>query len=439
MSTRLRMPSLGSGDGERGRPASATRSRTFMVSLGALGVIVAAAMLYIGYNSPNSIPGRSYYTINAHFKNADNLTSSYQVRIGGRLVGQVLRPRVEHGEGVVDLQLQTDIKPLLSDTTLKVRPRSPVGVRFVELHPGTKGHPLKDGESIPSSQTSVTVQIDEALSTLDAPRRRKAQVLLNELGKGFLSRGEDINEAIKAAPPTLSNLDKVAGAINAVPRGVERFVSGSNSAAAAADPVRDDIATGFRPEAKALRPFAEEGKALGNDLDVAPAALRSVQADLPRLTPLLSQLERFAANGEPALKTAVPTLQNASALFTEAKPGLKALPKTAGLIRTAVPPTVNVLQTLQPVLPSLDKTLAATKPLLENLGPRDCDFKRFFGNWAEDLAYETSYSNVLRFSVEGSAETLQGYTGKPIGTYQSAYSGPCAVDHQAITTKGPTG
>jgi ABC-type transporter Mla subunit MlaD len=433
MSTRLRMPSLGSGDGERGRPASATRSRGFMVSLGAAGVIVAVAMLYIGYNSPNSIPGRSYYTINAHFKNADNLTSSYQVRIGGRLVGQVLRPRVEDGQGVVDLQLQTDIKPLLSDTTLKVRPRSPVGVRFVELHPGTEGHPLKDGDSIPASQTSVTVQIDEALSTLDAPRRRKAQVFLNELGKGFLSRGEDINESIKAAPPTLSNLDQVAGAVNGVDRGVERFVAGSNAAAAAADPVREDIATGFAPEAKALRPFADEQQALARDVDVAPAALRSVQSDLTRLTPLLAELERFAENGEPAFKTAVPTLRDASALFTEAKPGLRALPKTLGLVRTAVPPTVSVLDDLEPVLPSLDKTLTATRPILAQLAPRDCDFRRFFHNWAETLAFETSYSNLLRFNVEGSLETVQGWTKKPPGQYQSAYSAPCAPDTQRIT------
>ncbi|MCW3017377.1 MAG: Long-chain-fatty-acid--CoA ligase [Solirubrobacterales bacterium] len=418
--------------GERGRPASFTHGRPFMVGLGLAGVLAALTLLYIGYNSPNSIPGRSYYTISAQFKNADNLTASYQVRIGGELVGQVLRPRVEHGMGVVDLQLKPEVGPLRSDTTLNVRPRSPVGVRFVELHPGTQGTPLKDGGTIPASNTSVTVQIDEALGTLDADHRQKAQVFLNELGKGFLSRGEDLNTSIRTAPPTLSNLQSVAKAINDVPTGVQRFVAGSESAAAAAEPVRDDIASGFAPEAKALRPFADEAKALARDLDIAPAALRSVQTDLARVTPVLTQLERFARNAEPTLRVAAPTLSDTRALLAEAQPGLLAARRTLGLVPTAVPPTISVLKTLEPVLPSLDKTLASSLPILGDLGPRDCDLKRFFSNWSETLAQEASYGNMLRFSVEGSPETLQGYTKKIGGVFQSPYPAACAPDTQKI-------
>lgn len=426
------MPRLRNSDGERGRPASFTHGRPFMVALGLSGVLAAFTLLYIGYNSPNSIPGRSYYTINAQFKNADNLTSSYQVRIGGELVGQVLRPRVENGLGVVDLQLKPDVGPLLSDTTLKVRPRSPVGVRFVELHPGTKGTPLKEGDTIPASNTSVTVQIDQALATFDADHRPKAQTLLNQLGVGFLSRGEDINASIKQAPPTLGNLRSVAGAINDVPDGVERFVAGSDSAAAAADPVRDDIATGFAPEAKALKPFTDEDQALARDLDVAPSALRSVQTDLARVTPVLGALERFATNAEPTFRTAVPTLRDTRALLVEARPGLAATPRTLNLVRAAVPPTLTALKTLKPVLPSLDRTLSASLPILRDLGPRDCDFKRFFYNWSETLAYSASYSNLLRFSVEATAETLQGVKAKTPRVFQSPYPAACAPDSQKI-------
>jgi ABC-type transporter Mla subunit MlaD len=431
--SRFNIRSAGSAARERGRTASYTHSRRFMAALGAVGLMAAGAMLYIGYHSPKSIPGRSYYTLNAQFKAADNLTSSYQIRIGGRLVGQVLRPRVEHGLGVVDLQLKPEVKPLLSDTTLRVRPRSPVGVRFVELHPGTNGTPLTEGDTIPASQTSITVQIDEAIGTLDAKRRREAQMLLNELGQGFLSRGEDLNAAIKKGPQALADLTAAAGAVNAEPRGVERFVAGADAAAKAADPVRADIATGFAPEAKALRPFADEQKALAADLDVAPAALRSLRGDLERVTPVLAQLERVSREGAPTLRAAVPTLTDTRALLTEAKPGLLGLPKTLGFVRGAVPPTIGALQRLQPVLPSLDSTLQASLPIIGQLAPRDCDLRRFFENWANTLQYRTATSNVLRFSVEGSAETLQGYTHKVGGLYQSPYSAPCRPDTQKIS------
>ncbi|WP_205696485.1 MlaD family protein [Conexibacter sp. SYSU D00693] len=427
---RLKVPALRAGGN---RPASKSRGRGFLVGLGAIGVVAAVTLLTVGYNSPKGIPGRSYYNLQAAFTNADNLTQSYQVRIGGRLVGQVLNPRVDKGEGVVDLQLNPDVEPLLSDTTLKVRPRSPVGVRFVELVPGTKGRPLGEDDRIPSSQTSATVQLDQALDTLDADRRAKAQVLLNELGKGFLGRGEDINEAQSNAPRFLGDLQDVASEVTAQPN-VRSFVGGAESAAAAADPVREDIARGFDPEARAMRPFVQERDAIRSTLTTAPGDLRSVQSGLARVSPMLSQLERFGRSATPAFRQASTTLAGTSKLFREADPGLEAARKTLGLASEAVPPTLQLLRTLQPVLPDLDATLASANPVLTELSPRECDMNRFFGNWNETLAYGDGFSNVLRFNVIASLESIQGYNGKPLGrtTKQSPYPAPCEIDRQTF-------
>ncbi|HYF27354.1 MAG TPA: MlaD family protein [Baekduia sp.] len=430
--SKLKVPTLRRGDA---RPASKTRGRPFLVSLGVLGVLTAVVLLYVGYMSPKSIPGRSYYTLEAEFTNADNLTPSYQVRIGGRLVGQVLDPRVEDGKAVVDLQLTPDIEPLRSDTTLRVRPRSPVGVRFVELVPGTKGRPLGERGRIPVTQTDAAVQIDEALGTLDADRRQKAKTLLNELGAGFLGRGEDINEAQGRAPEFLDDLEAVATAVTTRTNAVQSLIQGSASAADAAEPVREDIARGFEEGAEALQPFVQEREAVRRALRVAPGALRSVQADLTRVDPLLTQLERFGANATPALREARPTLAATTKLLQEADPGLAAARRTLGLAREAVSPTLSLLRTLGPVLPDLDKTLDAANPILAQLAPRDCDLRLFFNSWTEALANGDGFSNVLRFETIGSAETVQGWTSKKSipGVFQVPYTAPCEVTRHKIT------
>lgn len=181
----------------RDRPAAQQRGRGFMLLVGFAGLGVASLLAYVGFNAPNTIPGRGYYNLTAQLNQADNLTGHYQVRVAGRLVGQVLDPRVEDGQAVVDLQLDRDVGPLLSDTTIKVRPRSPIGVRFVELHPGTRGTPLKDGAVLPASQASASVPLDDVLSTLDPKTRKRTQELLAGLGGGFADRGEDVNETLK--------------------------------------------------------------------------------------------------------------------------------------------------------------------------------------------------------------------------------------------------
>jgi virulence factor Mce-like protein len=434
----MKLPAPRFAPTRRGRPASRTRGRLFLAALGAVGVACALALLAIGYLSPKGIPGRSYYNLHARFTNADNLTASYQVRIGGRLVGQVLDPKVRDGQADVRLQLNPAIAPLRSDSTLRVRPRSPVGVRFVELNPGTKGTPLKEGDTIPASQTSATVQLDEVLGALDADHRRKAATLLNELGKGFLGRGEDLNAAIGAAPPTLRNLAAVGGALNARTGAIEGFVSGSNAAAAAADPVRSDIGRGFEPEARALAPFAKEGDAIRSLLDVAPRDLSSVRVGLAQTTPFLHELERFAAEARPALASGRTAFADTSALLRESPPGLQAADKTLRLAQRAVKPTLALTSTIQPVLPLVDDTLTSSLPILGQLAPRDCDLRRFFDNWADTLAFGDGYSNYLRFNVEGSLESVQGWTDntKLPGQFSSAYPAPCAPDHQKTTGGG---
>ena len=57
--------------------------------IGGVTVVAAMGLLAVGYFAPRTIPGRSYYNIKAQFEDADNLTNSYQVRIGGRLVNSV--------------------------------------------------------------------------------------------------------------------------------------------------------------------------------------------------------------------------------------------------------------------------------------------------------------------------------------------------------------
>lgn len=429
--SRLRVPVLQSGS----RPASKTRGRLFLASLGVIGVAGAIALLTIGYVSPKGIPGRSYYTLEAAFTNADNLTSSYQVRIGGRLVGQALNPRVENGEGVVDLQLTPDVEPLRSDTTLKVRPRSPVGVRFVELVPGTKGQPLSERGRIPSSQTTATVQLDEALGTLDADRRKKAQTMLNELGKGFAGRGEDINEAQSRAPGFLGDLETVSTAVTTRAGAVQTFIQGSSSAAAAAEPVREEIASGFDPEARALRPFVAERDAIRSALATAPRDLATVRSGLSRVSPMLRQLERFGAEATPAFTEARTTLQGTSRLLREADPGLQAADRTLALAGEAVAPTLSLLRTLKPVLPDLDGTLQSLNPIVAELAPRDCDLGRFFRNWSETVAFGDGHSNYLRFHFINTAESVQGATSKIPGVFDSPYPGPCEVERHT-TKKG---
>lgn len=420
----------------RERAASETRSRRFLLTLGSLGLLVAAALAWVGINAPNSIPGRSYYTLGATFREADNVTSHYQVRVGGELVGQVLHPEVRDGLAHVELQLDSDIGPLRSDTELRVRPRSPIGVRFIELIPGKQGRPLGDGETIPATQTSASVPLDAVLGTLDARTRARTQDLLAALGEGLAGRGEELSAALGDAAGAVSSAGAVAGAVAERPGAARSLVRGAAAAAGAAEPVREDIARGLAPSARALDPLADAQDAVAETLRIGRASLSGAQAGLEATSPLLRETASLARELTPLLDEAPASLRETAALLEDGRPAVVRLDRTLAVARDAVSPTLGLLDAVDPALAPLDAVLRDARPLVTELGPRRCDVVFMLRNFESMLAWGTETGNFLRLKLIASPESIAGQ--QPSGTLAPAPRGnpspaPCAVREDAAT------
>ncbi|MBA2350186.1 MAG: MCE family protein [Solirubrobacterales bacterium] len=399
-----------------------------MASVGMVGVLAVVVLTVIGFNSPNAIPGRSYYNLTAKFDTADNLTAHYQVRMGGKLVGQVLDPRVEDGQAVVDLQLEPSVEPLRSDTTLEVRPRSPVGVRYLDIEPGQKGTPMPEGATIPAKQTGSTTQLDEVLSTFDPKTRARTQVFMKELGTGFAGRGQDLNDTIGITPKMLRDTRTVLSAFTERPGSIRSIIRGGGTLADTADPVRIAIADGFAPEAEALKPFTEERDAVQSTLDKAPGALATVRSGLPQVDPLIEQVRGLARDVRPALRAGPTTFAQTSALLQEARPGLRDADDTLELADDAVLPTIRLLDTVKPVLPVLDSTLENGTPLVSTLGAYGCDIVQYGERWTSMLAFGNQDGGALRLNLQFGPESVYGATARsPLAGPTNPRPEPCVA------------
>lgn len=442
---KLRAPSLP----ESTRPASKTRGRGFTIAVGLAGLAGALLLLAIGFVSPNGIPGRGYYTIKVEFKDADNLTAHNQVRIGGKNVGQVLERKPEGDHSVVTLQLYEDVKPLLSSTTVRVRPRSAIGVRFVEIHPGREGDPLKDGDTIPLKQTSATVPLDSVLGVLDPRTRTRTRELIDELGAGFLDRGQDVNAILgRSGSLTTNTNDLMRAIVDRRPGSTAKLVRGAEGAAATAAPVRASIAAGFRPEADALAPFSQHGRSLRSTLDVAPGALANSRVALGQAAPLLDETSGLATDALPMLREAPGALRSTRDLLVTGRQSLKPLDRTLRLARRAVGPTIQLTTTLRPLLPTLDATFRAARAPLRALGPRGCDIRLMVTNWTSMLAFGDDRENYLRLNVISPTQESGGGTGGGsapnelrTGVLANPYPEPCTVrnDRNQAATPGGGG
>jgi phospholipid/cholesterol/gamma-HCH transport system substrate-binding protein len=165
--------------------------------VGLIAVVLIAIGAYLGFSK--DIPFTRPFELEAAFENAPPIQQGQAVRIAGVDVGKVSKVESageESGAVIVTMKLEKDALPIHEDAEVKVRPRIFFeGNLFMDLRPGTSSAPeAEDGFTIPASQTSAPVQIDQVLGTLTTNTREDLQKLLVGYGEALNGKpqpGED--------------------------------------------------------------------------------------------------------------------------------------------------------------------------------------------------------------------------------------------------------
>ena len=128
------------------------------VLIGAVTVLIAIIAVFIAYNANSGLPFVPTYDVKAQLPSGAKLVKGNEVRVGGFRVGVVddIEPDVVVVEGerrsiaVAELKLDKTIEPLPEDSELRVRPRSALGLKYIELSPGTSRKSYARGRHDPA-------------------------------------------------------------------------------------------------------------------------------------------------------------------------------------------------------------------------------------------------------------------------------------------------
>jgi virulence factor Mce-like protein len=408
---------------------------------GAAGLVAMVLFLLIGLTARNGLPGAPQYSVRAEFDDLATLDNHADVRIAGKRVGQVLDLRTKDGNAVLDLELDDEVGPLPSDTTVRVRSVSLLGARYLDLSPGRSKRTLDDGATIPAARTSSSVDFPEFLRAFDEPTRTGLKTTVAEFGRGLLGRGTGLNSALRKTPALLRDLTETAQSVDAREGAARRFFPSLESAADAADPVREEIAQGFDPAARALRPFSDHRQAVQELLEEAPAALPAIRAGLAETDPLLVEATGFLEASRRMLRPAPPAFEQATALLREGRQPLRLTERALSQSAKAVPAVLELTDRVDPEISDLQTALRDSLPSLRVFDVHRCDLVGWAKNWRSLLAYGVPGGderlgplNLLRIESLGSGETLAGggeaLPRDPVAS--NAYPAPCQAGEEAL-------
>jgi phospholipid/cholesterol/gamma-HCH transport system substrate-binding protein len=310
--------------------------RTGMHPLAVAAAVIAVAAFVTYYAFNGGLPFVHRFTLYAITNNSVNVRVTDPVRIAGIDVGSVEGTSPDGRFTKIKFYVNSNGLPIHRDATVTIRDRLFLeGGYYLAIDPGSPGAPqLKDGATIPSSQTASPVQFFKVLSLLDQSTRAALANTVDTFNQGFSpGAGQSLADSgagyLKQAIPELTPVLKDTAWITQALRGTEP---------------------------------GDVGRLLGSSSQVSG----TLAAGTAQLTDLVESLNTTAGSLAAADGSLAQSVQGVDAVLKAAPPALVAIDR-------ALPPVAKLSVALDPGLriapPIVDSVIDAVRELSVVVAP----------------------------------------------------------------------
>lgn len=360
------------------------------VLVGAVTVLIAVVAVFIAYNANAGLPFVPTYDLKAELPTGNKLVPGNEVRVGGFRVGVVdeITPKVVKRNGkteaiaVVALKLDKTVEPLAKDTTVKIRPRSALGLKYVEINPGKTKLAYEAGDTIPLTASSEGLELEDVYSTLDGKTRGNSQNALAGYGDAFSGRGESLNSSIQALNPFFTFLTPVMQVLNDPEVQLDRFFVELGRTAAQLEPVAGIQGDVFANMATTFAAIGADPVALQQMIERSPSTIDTAVRSFRVQRPFLADAADLSRRLRPAVNELPRSLPAINSAF---KVGTPVLPRTVGLnedLKGTFDELDDLFQNPNTLLAIRDlrTTTAVLRPALEYIAPYQtvCNYFNYF-------------------------------------------------------------
>jgi virulence factor Mce-like protein len=347
------------------------------VLVGAVTTLVLVVAVFLAYNANSGLPFVPTRQLQVEMTNGANLVNGNEVRSGGYRIGvvdQMVPVRLrESGKvgALLTLKLDRKVGDIPVDSHVTIRPRSALGLKYVELQTGRSHRTLADGGVLPASRTTVETDLDEVYNIFDKPTRDASQVNLQVFGDAFNGRGADLNRTIAAAPSLFGHLDRVMHVLSKRDTDLRSFFGELGDTARVIAPVSAVQARLFTSMANTFEAFSRDPQALKDTITDTPPTLDIATRSLRVQRPFLEHTAALSKDLEAAsieLRGALPSVNRALAVGTPVTVRSSALYDRLQGTMDALH-RLSVAPTTAGALRGLTATVTTLQPQLRFLGP----------------------------------------------------------------------
>jgi virulence factor Mce-like protein len=429
------------------------------VLVGAVTVLVIVVAVFLAYNANSGLPFVPTYELKANVPNGAQLVPGNEVREGGHRIGTVTEitpvKRKDQTTGALLLmKLDASAGTVPADSELVIRPRSALGLKYVQLTKGKSKDTLPEGSTITAGQQALAPELQQFFNLFNKRTRDNVTANLNGFGSAFAARGTSINRAFESLPRFLRAVPPVMNVLRQPQTRLGPFFDELEDAARISAPLAETIADGFRAGADTFGALARDPDALRQTISESPPTLEVGTTSLRAMRPFLHSLANVSGD-----------LRGAAAELRRSAPPLR-LALAAGIVPLRQTPafsarlgrTFDALTALarspgsDTGLAGLDETMTTLRPLTRFLGPYAtvCNYWNYSWTYLADHitdsdqtgqveriraknAFGTPQMNLGSF---GQAQPVPGLHAQPYGAaINSAGNADCEPGQRGYPTR----
>lgn len=304
--------------------------RANATAAGALIGIVLLASVVGGYilanqrlNPPAWVPvvGESFYKLRVQLDTGQGILpgQGQAVNVSGVRVGDIRSVDLVDGKAVATLNIEEKYgKRVYPDATLLLRPKTGLKDMVLELDPGTpqSGPALKSGALVENSSTQSDVNVADFLASLDGDTRDYLKLLLagggQALGDGG---GHDLANAFRRFAPLSRDAAKASRLVAQRRVKIRRVISNFSKLATTLGEHDQQLARFVNASSSVFGRFANQNQNLASTIELLPAALRSGNEALTKVTRLGNVAETTLGELQPTAKALGPALEQLQPFF----------------------------------------------------------------------------------------------------------------------------
>ncbi len=396
--------------------ASAPSALANPVLVGAMTVLVALVAVFLAYSANQGLPFVPTRELKVNMASGADIVVGDAVNEGGYRIGLVSDEKpitLPSGQiaAQLTLQLTQSNGHVPIDSSAEVRPRSVLGLKFVELHKGSASRTYADGGTMPITQTSVPVQFEDLNTAFNAPTRKSIDQNLVGFGDTLAARGSALNDTFASLPRLLGYLRPVAAYLSAPGTQLTRFFNSLEGFMGAVAPVAQTNARLFTDMATTFAAIGHSPSDLQNTIRLSPSTEKVSTRSLRVQQPFLVDLANLGTNLGPAtgeLRAALPVINPAIEVGTRT---LARTPSLNGhlqqlmraLNQLALAPGTNV------AINGLTNTVSTLNPMVRYLGPYQtvCNYWNYFWTYISDTFSEQTAFGFAQRALINNANSAQ--------------------------------